>query len=318
MKAAIVHGRGQTPVYGDFPEPVAQAGEVMLHVMAAALSPLTKTRASGSHYSSSGQYPAVAGVDGVGRTQDGRRLYFVSPRAPFGGMAEQVAVRMEQCIPLPDGLDDVMAAAIANPGMSSCAALRERARLVPGERVLVNGATGTAGRLAVQMAKHMGAKKVVATGRDEKALEELKTLGADGTISLLLPDDELEAAFKEQFAGDGIDIVLDYLWGKSAATLIVAAAKAAKDETPMRFVQIGSVSGNEISLPAAALRSSGLVLMGSGLGSVSTRGLLSAIAVVMQAAAAGKLQIKTETIPLAEVEKNWNKDSGQARVVFVL
>jgi hypothetical protein len=110
--------------------------------------------------------------------------------------------------------------------------------------------------------------------------------------------------------------VLDYLWGKSAETLIVAAAKAAKDETPVRYVEIGSISGDEISLPSAALRSSGLVLMGSGLGSVSLRGLLGAIAAVFQAAASGNLRIKTETIPLACVEENWNKDSGQARVVF--
>ena len=95
-----------------------------------------------------------------------RRVYFVLPRAPYGSMAEQAVVPSAHCVPLPDELDDVTAAAIANPGMSSWAAYTERARLKAGETVLVNGATGTAGRLAVQIAKYLGARKVIATGRN--------------------------------------------------------------------------------------------------------------------------------------------------------
>jgi NADPH:quinone reductase-like Zn-dependent oxidoreductase len=322
MKAAIVTGPGKTPIYGEFNEPEPKAGEELIHVTASALSQLTKGRASGAHYSSSGQFPLIAGVDGVGRTADGRRVYFVLPDAPFGAMAERAAVRREQCIPLPEGVDDVTAAAIANPGMSSWAALKERARLVAGETVLINGATGVAGQLAVQIARHMGAKKVIATGRNAQALEELKRLGADVTISLTLPSEDLEAAFREQFegesAGDGVHVVLDYLWGKSAETLIVAAARYGNDGVQVRYVNIGSMSGGEITLPAAALRSSDLLLMGSGIGSVSMEGLLGAINDVMQAVVPGKLQIETETVPLASVEENWNKDSGRSRVVFVV
>src|SRR5271169_2121610 len=182
MKAAIVTEPGKTPVFGDFDDPVPQVGEVLVAVTASALSHVTKSRASGSHHTSPGSLPAVVGIDGVGRTQDGRRVYFVLPEEPFGGMAEKAAVRMTQCIPLPADVDDVTAAAIAIPGMSSWAALKERAHLIAGENVLINGATGSSGRLAVQIARHMGAKRVIATGRDLAALEQVKALGADATI----------------------------------------------------------------------------------------------------------------------------------------
>ena len=140
-------------------------------------------------------------------------------------MAERTVVNASHCIAVPDQLDDVTAAAIANPGMSSWAALKERARLLPGENVLVNGATGSSGRLAVQIAQHLGAKKIVATGRDSGVLNSLAALGADVAISLLQDGDALDAAFSEQFGGDGVDIVLDYLWGPSAERLLGAAAK---------------------------------------------------------------------------------------------
>ncbi len=317
MKAAIVMAPGKTPIYADFDDPVPQSGEELIIITASALSHVTKSRASGSHYTSPGGLPAVVGVDGVGRTRDGRRVYFVLPKAPFGGMAEKVAVRQEQCVPLPDDVDDVTAAAVAIPGMSSWAAFQQRAHLVAGENVLINGATGAAGRLAVQIAKYMGAKRVIATGRNVEALGQLKSIGADVTIPLTRSPEELETAFKEQFGGEGVDVVLDYLWGQSAETLIVAAAKAGKDAVPIRFVQIGALSGGTITLPSAALRSSSLVLMGSGIGSIPLEGMLGAIDGEMQAVVPAKLKIKTEIVPLAKVGESWNKDSGHDRVVFV-
>lgn len=318
MKAAIVTESGKAPVYGDFADPAPREGEESITVTASALSQVTKSRASGSHYTSPGSLPAVVGIDGVGRTQDGRRVYFVMPKAPFGGMAEKVTVRREQCVPLPEDVDDVTAAAIAIPGMSSMAAFKERAHLVAGENVLINGATGTAGRLAVQIAKHLGAKRVIATGRDLAALEQVKALGADATVSLLQSPEELETACIEQFEGEGVDVVLDYLWGKSAEVLIVAAAKGGKDGVPIRFVQIGALSGGNITLPSAALRSSSLVLMGSGIGSVPLEGMLGAIDGVMRAVVPAGLKIKTEIVPLAKVEETWNKDTVRSRVVFVM
>jgi len=318
MKAAVVLEPGKNPTYGEFREPIPQDGEVMITVSAASLNHVTRGRAAGAHYSSKGGIPAIAGVDGVGRLPDGRRVYFALPEEPFGSMAQRAVVKTQQCIPLPDELDDVTAAAIANPGMSSWAALKERAHLSPGETVLVNGATGAAGCLAVQIAKHLGARRVIATGRDANALQRLKALGADETISLTQAPDELEEAFKAQFGGDGVDVVLDYLWGKSAEVLIVAAAKAGKEAVPIRFIEIGSASGRNITLPSAALRSSALELMGSGAGSIPMERLVKAIGEVLRSAVRGHLQIQTEVIPLADVEGAWAKEDTKQRIVFAI
>ena len=173
MKAAIVTATGKTPLYADFDKPVAREGEDIISVRAAALSNLTKSRASGTHYSSTGVFPAVAGTDGVGLAGNGRRVYFAMPEAPFGSLAEFCPIDSRPCVEIPDSLDDITAAAIANPGMSAWAGLVERAHLKPGETVLVNGATGTAGRIAVQLAKHLGAARVIATGRNVQELEEV-------------------------------------------------------------------------------------------------------------------------------------------------
>jgi NADPH:quinone reductase-like Zn-dependent oxidoreductase len=324
MKAAIITAPGKTPVYGDFVEPVAREGEEVITVSASALSHFSKSRSSGSHYSSASAFPAIAGVDGVGRTADGRRVYFALPEAPYGALAEKSLVRSRQCVPIPDGLDDVTAAALANPGMSAWAGLVERAQLKAGETVLVNGATGTAGRIAVQLAKHLGAAKVIATGRNERELEEMKALGADVvipfTLGILHPSGakQYEEALKEQFA-TGINVVIDYLWGESAQTVIIAIAKAQDDETPVRFVHVGGASGDaNIQLPGAALRSSAITLMGSGVKSVAMSVLLQSIDSVFKAAAPAKLQIATTQIPLSEIESTWENAPGKPRVVFTV
>jgi NADPH:quinone reductase-like Zn-dependent oxidoreductase len=317
MKAAVVEVAGKVPVYRDFPEPVPTGSQRIVHVSAAALSPLTRSRASGTHYSSSGEFPFVAGVDGVGRLEDGTRVYFVMPQAPYGGMAERVVIDPALSVQLPDDLDDVTAAAIANPGMSSWAALTERARLQPGETVLVNGATGSSGRLAVQIAKHLGAGKVIATGRNPEVLKSLRALGADVTISLNDDPDLLEDAFKTELAG-GVDVVLDYLWGMSAERLLIAAAKAGQDRRALRFVQIGSVSGGNITLPSAVLRSSAIQLMGSGIGSIPLERLVAAIRGVLTAATPGGFKIATDARPLHDVERVWQEREGEARTVFTV
>jgi NADPH:quinone reductase-like Zn-dependent oxidoreductase len=217
----------------------------------------------------------------------------------------------------------VTAAAIANPGMSAWAALVERAHLKPGETVLINGATGTAGRLAVQLAKYLGARKVIGTGRNESALRELLALGADVVIPFSLSPtrpagaNHYEQQLMAQFT-DGIDVVLDYLWGESAKTVIVAIAKAVEDAHPVRFVHVGGASREEnIELPGAALRSSAIQLMGSGVKSVPFSKLLAAIKSVFDAAAPVKLQIATKVVPLGAIEKTWNAP-GKPRVVFAM
>ena len=323
MKAAIVKAPGSHPVYGDFEEPVAQRGQTILAVSASALSQLTRSRASGSHYSSGGSFPAIAGTDGVGRTPEGQRVYFVLPEAPFGALAERSLAKTQYCIPLPDELDDITAAAIANPGMSAWAAMIERAQLKTGETVLVNGATGTAGRLAVQLAKYLGAAKVIATGRNEDELEQVKALGADVTIPFTLGTlhpsgaKQYEEALIREFA-NGIDVVVDYLWGESARTIIAAIAKGVEDATPVRFVHVGGASGDEsIDLPGAGLRSSAIVLMGSGFKSVRASALLGAIKSVFEATLPARLQIATKAVPLSEVDEHWSAP-GKPRVVFTL
>jgi NADPH:quinone reductase-like Zn-dependent oxidoreductase len=317
MKAAIVRGAGQTPVYGEFGEPTPTEGESRIAVTAAAISQVVKSRASGAHYSSSGAFPFVVGIDGVGRRDDGSRVYFIGPRAPYGSMAEKTVVPSAQCLALPDDLDDVTAAAIANPGMSSWAAYTERARLKAGETVLVNGASGTSGRLAVQIAKHLGAKKVIATARNADALKSVAALGADVTIPLVADEAALEESFKQQFA-QGVDVVIDYLWGKSAERLLIAGAKAGMDAVPIRFVQIGSITGPTIALPSAALRSSAIELMGSGIGSIPLHRFVDAIDGLLHSTVSAGFTIAATPVPLAEVERAWPLDDSTRRTVFTI
>ncbi len=317
MKAAVVLGAGRAPVYAEFSEPEPAAGETRIAVTAAAISQVVKSRASGQHYSSAGQFPFVAGIDGVGRLDDGSRVYFVLPRAPYGSMAERTVAPPARCLALPDELDDVTAAAIANPGMSSWAAYTERAKLKPGETVLVNGAAGTAGRLAVQIARHLGARKVIATARNAEALKSVAALGADVTIPLVDDEEPLEECFKAEFA-QGVDVVIDYLWGKSAERLLIAGAKAGREAVPIRFVQIGSVSGPDITLPSAALRSSAIVLMGSGIGSIPLDRFVHAIDGLLRAAAPAGFKIATNPVPLSDVEQAWPRDDSVRRTVFTV
>ncbi|MFM0206332.1 zinc-binding alcohol dehydrogenase family protein [Paraburkholderia sediminicola] len=317
MKAAVVKGAGQPPVYEDFDRPDALTGHHLIDVTASALSRVTRSRAAGSHYSSSHVFPFIAGVDGAGRLEDGQRVYFFAPHAPFGAMAERSLVPETHCVPLPDALDDVTAAAIAIPGMSSWAALTERARFVPGETVLVNGATGASGRLAVQIAKYLGAGKVIATGRNPASLESLKRAGADFTISLEQDESSLRRAFESHFR-EGVDVVLDYLWGPSAQSLLIAAAKASPEAYPVRFVQIGSVSGADIVLPGAVLRATAIILLGSGIGSVRLSRLLHAVKEVLNASIPAGLQIATEAVPLADLNLHWGNAESPVRTVFTL
>lgn len=318
MKAAVVEAEGRAPVYTDFREPVAADGEVVVDVAAAPLSQVTRARASGVHYSSSAVFPFVVGLDGVGRRQDGRRVYFLQPRTPFGSMAERTVVQETLCVPLPGMIDAVTAAAIAIPAMSSWAALKLRAKLAAGETVLINGATGTSGRLAVQIAKHLGAGKVIATGRNRDVLDTLAALGADAVIPLDQNGSALEDAFARQFRDDGVDVILDYLWGSSAERLLAAATKAGQALRPVRFVQIGSASAPTITLHYPVLRSQPLEIMGSGLGSVPIALMLKSIEEVLEAAVAHRFAIATAAVPLGQIEDYWSADSATVRTVFTM
>jgi len=319
MKAAVVRDFDHTPAYGDFERPSPGADDVLIQVSAAALSNLVKAQAAGKHYSSPARAGFVPGVDGVGRMPDGQRVYFAFPKAPFGAMAETTAVARSLCVPVPDELDDVTAAAAGNPGMSSWAALTERAGFVAGESVLINGATGVSGRLAVQIARHLGARRVVATGRNATSRASLLALGADAHIALDQPADALVSAFQDELNGGGIDVVLDYLWGPSGEQIIRAVSKRGHESAArrVRFVQIGSVTSQTITLPGDALRSCGLELLGSGIGSVPAERLVRAIGAMMKAIRPAHMTIDAEPIPLTNVESGWTLRTPK-RVVFTI
>src|ERR1700722_11267584 len=307
MNAALVRSYDVPPSYTTFEDPVAGERELLVTVTAAGLHPIVKSLANGTHYGSTGVFPFVPGVDGVGRLEDGRRVYFGVVRPPFGTFAEKTVTGVSIYVQLPDGLPDEAAAGLANPGMSSWAALTARAKFVAGGGVLILGATGSAGRLAVQIAKRMGARRVVAAGRNPEALEKLKGLGADEVISLELGRDELVAAFRKEIVGDGVDVVLDYLWGAPAEAVLAAIAqKGLSHAAPrIRFLQIGNSAGATLALGGATLRSSGLELLGSGFGSVSLPQLFAAVAEMFQEAATNPFVNEVKAVALRDVTALW-------------
>jgi NADPH:quinone reductase-like Zn-dependent oxidoreductase len=319
MNAASVHAFDKPPRYGSFAEPVADEGEVIVAVSAAGLHQIVKSLASGSHYGSTGELPFIPGVDGVGRLEDGTRVYFGISRSPFGSFAERSVTARWLCFPIPDALDDAAVAAMINPGMSSWAALTIRAQFIAGESVLILGATGVAGQLAVQIAKRLGAKRIVAAGRNAQALKECERLGADAAISLEQGREDLVSAFRREFAENKIDVVLDYLWAAPAETVLEAISQKGLKHAAarIRYLQIGSVAGPTISLPGATLRSSGLEMYGSGFGSVSMEKIFQSLAEFLTEAARRPFQMKTKAVPLCDVETMWKVTESGTRLVFI-
>ena len=299
MKAAVVPSFDSVPVYADFAEPVLGPDQELVTVRAAGLHPLVRGIAAGKHYSSDAKPPLIAGVDGVGHTADGKRVYFGGLKAPYGTMAERAAAS-KHAFALPEGLSDAKCAAVMNPGMSSWLALLERARFERGENVLVLGATGAAGSLALQVAKKLGAGRVIAAGRDKATLAKLP---ADAHLTL----DELAGV-----AAEKIDVVLDYVWGPPAEAALQALASVT---SRARWVQLGGMAGDPISLPAAILRSSGITITGSGLGSVPMAAFLRETPRFL--ALAAELDIDVLEVPLQDVSKVWNEKTGNQRIVLV-
>lgn len=326
MNAAVVHSFDAPPTFSTFDNPIPnpEANEVLVDVTAAALHRIVKSLANGTHYGSAGILPFIPGVDGVGRLQSsinhlpaGTRVYFGATRPPFGTFAQQSIATASMIVPLPDAVDDATAAAIANPAMSSNVALL-RAQFQPGESVLILGATGVAGQLAVQIAKARGARRVIAIGRNPQALAELTTLGANATISLDQSPDALTAALRTEISTHGVDIALDYLWGPPAETLLSAIAQRGLSHTAprIRYIQIGNMAGSNISLSAATLRSSGLELLGSGFGSASLDQILRSISDFFTHIAATPMPFAFKTAPLSEVTTLWNSEDQGVRLVF--
>ncbi len=316
MKAAVVLGPNQTPIYADFDDPTPADGFTIVDVAASALSNVTRVRAAGSHYSSAGNFPFVPGIDGVGRTDSGQRVGFLLPEAPYGGMAEKTLVRNALCLPIPDAVGDVLAAAIINPGQSPLGALRARAALQPGETVLINGATGITGQIAVQIAKHLGASRVIATGRNTDALARLTGLGADHTINLGADPDALQTEL-DSYA-EGIDIILDYLSGPPTEAVLAAIARNHRAAEPIRYVIAGTAAGAATTVPTSVLASAPLTLMGSGIGAVRIPDIIQAAKDALQIAGTADLQIDVNELPLNGVTEAWAINDDRRRVVFTI
>jgi NADPH:quinone reductase-like Zn-dependent oxidoreductase len=309
MHAAVVRSFAQPPRYEEFAAP---AGEHVVEVLAAALHPRVRSTADGTHYESTGELPLIPGIDGVGRTRAGEHVYFVLPDTLRGSMAERAAVDPRRCVKLPAGADPVTIAAAMNPAMSSWIALRRRIAFEPGQSVLVLGATGNAGQMAVQIAKHLGASHVVAAGRNAQRLAALEAIGADRTV-VLGNDAELGAAAAE------VDVVLDYLWGSAAAAALPAILTRRSDRgRPLTWVEIGSMAGLELSVQSQWLRAARLQLVGSGQGSVPTREIVAELAELAAHIAHTDYAIGATPVALRDVEDTWTRSlSSSERVVFV-
>ena len=321
MKAAVLYNREEMPQYVDFPDPVVQNDEeVLVSVKAVALKHFDKGRAKGTHYSTASdkQEPKVIGGDGVCLLPDGTRVYALGA----GGMlAEKATVEKDRIVFLPAGLDDATAAALPNAVFGAAMALRFRAGIEPGDTVLVNGATGFTGRVAVQLARHYGAKKVIATGRNPQSLETLKHLGADEIISLQQTDEQFIARLQQIHQNTPINVIIDYLWGQTAE-MILASLKGTGSFTPKtRFVSVGSITGDLIRLSAANLRSVDLQLSGSGLGSWTKGQVRTLFAEILpemfQLAADGKLEVATVNVALRDIETLWDMDVPDGKRLVV-
>jgi NADPH:quinone reductase-like Zn-dependent oxidoreductase len=318
MRAAVLHEVGGVPRYEEFPDPVAGEGEVIVEVTAVAVENVDKMVAAGQHYAS-GQFvselPAIPGFDGVGTLPDGTVAGFACPRPPYGALAERTVVASGNVGPIPDGLDPVAAVALATAvtGMS----IKTAAGFVPGETVLIQGATGVAGRLAVKVARLLGAGRIVGTGRDEDALREVRAIGADTTISTAGPDDALARAFTEA-RGEGYDVVLDFLWGRPAeillSTLVPDSFGFAK---PTRLIQVGESAGPALTLAADSLRTSGVEIYGASRGlDAATMG--EAYGQIVRWAQAGELTFDTETVPLSQIETARQRTDLRGRRLVVV
>jgi NADPH:quinone reductase-like Zn-dependent oxidoreductase len=318
MNAAVLHAFDKPPHFEPFPEPVAADGEVIVQVRAAALKPVDKQIASGSHYASPRELPVISGIDGVGCLEDGSRVYFAGTRPPYGAMAQRTVVSRQRCFPLPQDLDDVTAAAVMNPGVSAWLTLAQRAKLVRGETVVILGATGVTGKLAVQIAKLLGAKRVVAAGRNEQVLSTLHDFGADVVIRIDKPGQDLKEAFASEAGDSGFDVIIDYVWGQPTEALLAAITRKefAVVKSEIRLVQVGESAGASISLPAAALRSAPLTIMGTA-GIPPRDVLMEAFQQVMTRAARRELRIDVEQVPLAQVESAWQRDGRGRRIVLI-
>ncbi|GAA3925920.1 quinone oxidoreductase family protein [Actinoplanes auranticolor] len=317
MRAAVVTGPDSAPVCAEFPDPDQRPDRPPLRLVGAGLHHVVRGLASGRHYGSDHAYPLVPGIDAVARTDDGRLVYTGLPRAPWGTMAERMVTPFDVAVPA--GADPLAVAAGMNPAMSGWMALAAR-REEAGEltTVLVLGATGMSGSLAVRAALSLGAKQVVAAGRDRAALERLSDLGAVTVALAPATPDTWADALSATVADIQPALVLDFVWGPAAEAAFTALGRARADEdgAPVDYVQIGSLGGTEAALPAALLRSRRIRISGSGVGSVSKARMIAELPAVLARFADGTFDAPYTAYPLSRVGEAW-AHQGRTRAVVV-
>jgi NADPH:quinone reductase-like Zn-dependent oxidoreductase len=316
MRAAVITSFGSPPRVAEVDEPQTADGELLVDVIAAGLHPRVRSQGDGSHYTSTGTLPLIPGIDGVGRDQAGALRYFVLPDTALGSMAERVAIDPRRSVVLAEHSDAVTIAAAMNPAMSSWIALRRRIRFEEGQSVLILGATGNAGRMAVQVARRLGASAVIGTGRNPDRLAGLASLGATDTVPLDGPPETVGRALAE--AAADVDVVLDYLWGDATAQAMVSLITARTDRSrALTWVEIGSASGLVAPIPSAALRAARLQLVGSGQGSVDARDIVAELPALADEISGSLFRVDARTVALDDIERAW-ADGGdsEARIVI--
>ena len=301
MKAAVLNELGAPPRFADFEDPQPDGEHLVVDVTAAGVNHVDLAKASGSFYTGPPPVPSVVGSDGVGRAPDGRRVYFDASLAPFGSWAERTLVVGSELFEPADGVDDVVAAALGNAGLAAWLALTWRARPRPGETVLVLGAGGAVGSIAVQAARVLGAGRVIAADRDAQRLAR-RDHGADATVVLDTDSDtDLAAAFRAASGGGGVDVVVDPLWGVPALAAMRAAAPGA------RHVQLGQVAGLSIALPAPVLRAAALDVRGMAVFHAPLDVRRAAYRDLTEHAARGAVTVDVTPLPLADVAVAWER-----------
>ncbi|WP_019547255.1 quinone oxidoreductase family protein [Streptomyces sulphureus] len=317
INAALVESFDEPPHFRSVPEPVAAPGQEVVDVLAVGVHRATRAIAAGEHYASADALPATAGVDAVVRRADGSLAFVLAPRT--GTLAERIAVDPAYAIPVPAESDPAVLVATMNPALSSWVALRDRVPFTTGQSVLVIGATGNAGSMAVKVAKYLGAGHVIAAGRNQARLEELLSEGADETIALTDASDASDASATTyaKVAAD-VDVVIDYVWGPPTELAMHAILQARTDHTRLLdWVHTGGMGGLDINLPSHALRSNALRIQGSGFGSIALEAC--ALDELAAAIAAGAMTVRPRPFPLAEVERAWaHQDAYGERTVIAL
>jgi NADPH:quinone reductase len=317
MPAAVLSRHGQPPRFRLHDAPRRRPGQALIRVTAAPVNPLDLLCASGTSYFGPPDLPYVPGVQGVGTIAEagafrpGQRVWFscdAGMRPGDGAMAELCAVPERAVLPLPDGVGDELAAALGLSAIAAWMALSWRGGLRPGEHVLVLGASGTVGQVAVQAARLLGAARVVAACRDGHGRERAKSLGADAVADLSGGDTGTLAARLAAAAGDrgagadrggGVDLVLDPVWGVPAEAALRVLAPGG------RLVNLGSAAGGDAALGSATLRGGTLSVLGYTNNALSDEQKAAALGEILGHAAAGRLTTDWEAFPLSAVADAW-------------